>query len=71
MTGTIKLTVIIVMAVSMNGIGFAEGGKNKNGNKTMKKVKTTLTSGQGNISLKDEPKYLYLFPLTKAILNEL
>ena len=37
----------------------------------MKKVKTTLTSGQGNISLKDEPKYLYLFPLTKAILNEL
>ena len=29
MTGTIKLSVIIVMAVSMNGIGFAEGEKIK------------------------------------------
>ena len=45
MTGTIKLSVIIVVAVSMNGIGFAEGKKINNGNKTMKEMKTTLTSG--------------------------
>lgn len=71
MTRAVRTGLIIALAVIMNGVGLAEGKKLNSGHKTNEQMKKASTSGQSNISLKEETEDLYLFPLTKAIVNEL
>jgi hypothetical protein len=71
MTTAVKTGLIIALALTMNGIGSAEGNKINSGLKTGEQMKTAITSGQSSTSSTEEENELYLFPLTKAFLNEL
>ncbi|MGE5106597.1 MAG: hypothetical protein ACM3H8_03575 [Sphingobacteriales bacterium] len=71
MTSAVKTGLIIALVVTLNGDGMAEGKKSISGHKMTEQKKTASTSGQGNISLKEETNDHFLFPLSKAILNEL
>ncbi|MBI1781504.1 MAG: hypothetical protein HYR66_09060 [Sphingobacteriales bacterium] len=67
----VKITLILALALTMNGNGMAEGNKTMSGIKNEEKMKTAITSGQSNKSSTEETDDHYLFPLSNAILNRL
>jgi hypothetical protein len=71
MNTAVKITLILALALTMNGIGIAAGNKTLSGTKNEEKMKTAITSGQSNTSSTDEQEDLSLFPLSNAILNRL
>lgn len=71
MNTAVKITLILALALTMNGNGMAEGNTTISGIKTEEKMKTATTSGQSNISSTEETDDHYLFPLSNAILNKL